>query len=92
MPLVRQDSTETNMTSKILIALALVAGMAGPALAFQCPADMAQIDAAMETAQLSEADKGKVMELRQQGEEYHTAGQHQQSVDALAQAKAILGI
>lgn len=76
---------------RVALALALALA-ASPALAFQCPADMAAIDAALATAQLSEADRAKVMELRAQGEELHAAGQHQQSVDALAEAKALLGI
>jgi hypothetical protein len=32
------------------------------------------------------------MQLRDEGERLHQAGQHQQSVDTLAQAKEILGI
>jgi len=79
-----------------LIASAVLAfgllGLAGPAFAFHCPADMAQIDAALPNADLSDADKAKVMELRQQGEEQHNAGQHQEAVDTLAQAKQMLGI
>jgi hypothetical protein len=80
------------MTRKVLIALVLAAGMTSPAFAFQCPADMAQIDAALETAQLTDDQRTRVMELRQQGEDFHAAGQHQQSVDALAEAKSMLGI
>lgn len=76
--------------------LALVAtfglGLAAPALAFHCPADIAQIDAALPSSTLSDADKAKVTELRNKGEQLHQAGQHQESVDTLAQAKAILGL
>lgn len=79
------------MIRKFVIALALAA-LATPALAFHCPADMAKIDAALETAQLSEADMAKVKELRAKGEELHNAGQHQQSIDTLAEAMGILGI
>ena len=53
---------------------------------------MADIDAALATASLSEEDMAKVMELRATGEEEHAAGNHQASVDALAEAKALLGI
>lgn len=70
----------------------LTLALAGPAYAFQCPADMAKIDAALQTAQLSDEQKAQVMELRNEGERLHQAGQHQQSVDTLAQAKEILGI
>ncbi len=75
----------------------IVAGIASLALmvsahAGQCPADMAQIDAALQTAQLSDADKAKVMELRAKGEELHETGNHAESVQTLAEAKQMLGI
>lgn len=77
---------------KLLSALALSALLWSPALAGQCPADMSKIDAAMQTAQLSEEDKAKVMELRTKGEELHAAGNHDESVATLAEAKKMLGI
>lgn len=65
-----------------------------PAAAFanQCPMLMGEIDAALQTATLSEADKTKVQELRAQGEELHSAGDHAGSEAALNEAKQILGI
>ncbi|MDF0602547.1 hypothetical protein P1J78_17550 [Psychromarinibacter sp. C21-152] len=77
---------------KHLAIAAVIAALAGPAFAFQCPQDMAAIDAALETADLSEEDMARVEELRATGEAEHAAGNHQASVDALAEAKAILGI
>lgn len=77
---------------KATIGLALLLALASPAYAMHCPADMAKIDAALTTAQLSDADLAKVKELRAKGEELHNAGQHQESVDTLAEAMAILGI
>jgi len=71
---------------------AILAVSTSPAFAFQCPGDMAKIDAALQTAQLSDADKAKVVELRAKGEELHSAGQHQESVDTLAEAMKILGL
>ena len=62
------------------------------ALASQCPMLMAEIDAALVTASLSEADKAKVEELRAQGEELHAAGDHPGSEAALNEAKQLLGI
>jgi hypothetical protein len=73
-------------------AVALTLAVAGPAFASQCPADMAKIDAALQTAQLSDEQKAKVMELRAQGEQQHSSGQHPQSMQSLAEAKEILGI
>jgi len=79
------------MIRKTLFA-AILAVSTSPAFAFQCPGDMAKIDAALQTAQLSDADKAKVMELRTKGEELHSAGQHQESVDTLAEALQTLGM
>lgn len=77
---------------RMIITTGLLALLASPVLAFQCPADMATIDAALETATLSEEDLAKVKELRATGEAEHGAGNHQASVDALAEAKKLLGI
>lgn len=75
----------------LLFALAL-SMVALPASAFQCPADMAAIDAALETANLSAEDLARVKELRALGEAEHQAGRHQASVDALAEARKLLGL
>lgn len=73
-------------------AAVLSLALAGPAFAFQCPADIAKIDQALQSASLSDEQKAQVMELRNEGERLHQSGQHQDSVDTLAQAKEILGI
>lgn len=75
-----------------LTLAAVLSLAASPAFAFHCPADMAKIDAALQTASLSQADMEKVKQLRAQGEELHKAGKHQQSIDTLAEAMKILGI
>ena len=63
------------------------------AFAFHCPKDMAAIDAALaKNPKLSEADMAKVKQLRAEGEADHKAGNHQESVDKLAQAMKILKI
>lgn len=80
------------MIRNITLAVALAFGLATPAFAFQCPADMAAIDGALETASLASEDRARVEELRAEGEELHAEGSHQASVDALAEAKRILGI
>jgi hypothetical protein len=64
-----------------------------PALAFQCPADMSKIDAALASnPDISAEQLAEVQQLRAEGEAEHQAGNHQASVDALAKAKQILGI
>jgi hypothetical protein len=77
---------------RALLISALMVAFAAPAGASQCPKDMAAIDSAMESVQLSDADKAKVMELRKTGEEQHKTGQHDASMETLAEAKTILGI
>ena len=74
-----------------IFTLAVVFGLAaGPALAHQCPAMMAEIDAALQTAGLTDADRARVEELREQGEALHEAGDHADSEAALAEALEIL--
>lgn len=65
---------------------------ASAALAHNCPNLMAEIDAAVPTADLSDADKQLVEDLRARGEELHEAGDHDGSMAALEEAKRILGI
>lgn len=78
---------------KTAYSLALIMGLAaGPAFAAQCPAMMAAIDAALPTAELSDADQARVTELREQGEAEHNAGNHAQSEASLGEAMQILGI
>lgn len=63
------------------------------ALAFHCPADMKQIDDALATGPAISAEQlAEVKTLRAEGEALHQAGRHQESVDTLAKAKALLGI
>ncbi|MCS3457647.1 hypothetical protein ACW5WQ_03665 [Aeromonas rivuli] len=64
-----------------------------PALAFHCPVDMKQIDDALATGPALSAEQlAEVKTLRAEGETLHKAGRHQESVDTLAKAKALLGI
>ena len=77
---------------RLISAVALSFMLVGPAYAFQCPSDVSKIDAALPNAELSEEERAMVIELRNQGEAQHNAGQHQEAVDTLAQAKEILGI
>lgn len=77
----------------IILTSALILGLsAGSALAHQCPSMMAQIDQALPTAEVSEEDRQRVTELRQEGEELHEAGDHARSEAALGEAMEILGL
>ena len=83
---------EYEMLRTGLLIAGLAIGLSGPAMAANCPNDMAAIDKAMQTAQLSDADKAKVQELRKQGEDQHNAGQHDESVKTLGEAKKMMGM
>ena len=79
------------MTIRAIAAVAAFLLCAAPALASQCPRDMAAVDAALaQNPPLSDAQKAEVRELRARGEEQHKAGSHAASVETLAKAKAIL--
>ncbi len=76
------------------IALAAVLALAASAaLAFHCPADMRKIDEAMaKNPKLSAEQLADVKKFRADGEAFHKAGKHQESVDTLAKAMKILNI
>ncbi|MDZ7840346.1 MAG: hypothetical protein U5R46_05920 [Gammaproteobacteria bacterium] len=59
----------------------------------QCPMDMAAIDKHLAgNPDLTDKQMTQVKELREQGEQLHNEGKHDESVEALAEAKEILGI
>ncbi|MDX7799633.1 hypothetical protein SJS42_13405 [Aeromonas caviae] len=65
----------------------------GSALAFHCPMDMKKIDDALAAGPALSAEQlAEVKQLRADGETLHNAGKHQESVDTLAKAMAILSI
>ena len=77
---------------KVFIAFALTT-FASIAMAAHCPVDMQEIDAALATQpNLSAEQLANVKKYRAEGEALHKAGKHQESVEALGKAKAILGI
>ncbi len=66
---------------------------AGSAMAFHCPADMKKIDEALaKNPKLTPAELTEVKKLRAEGEAFHKAGKHQESVDTLAKAMKILKV
>ena len=78
---------------KLILAAAMTVALAGPALANQCPALMAKIDAAMATSTaVDEATKAKVMELYASGKAAHESGEHATSEKDLGEALKLLGM
>lgn len=76
---------------KKLLALALLC-FAAAASAHNCPNEMKAIDAAMASTRLSGAELDKVKALRAEGEKFHKAGKHAESMKALGEAKQLLGL
>ena len=75
---------------KAMFAALILFALATPAAAGQCPALWKQVDAKLQTAQLSEADRSKVAALRKEGQELHGSGDHAGSAAALNEALALL--
>lgn len=77
---------------QVLLASALALA-AGSAFAHNCPNEMKAIDAKLATSpKLADADAAKVKQLRADGEAAHKAGKHDDSMNALGEAKKILGM
>lgn len=80
-----------NLTANLIATALLLASSA--ALAFHCPADMKKIDDALaKNPKLSAAQMADVKKFRAEGEVFHKAGKHQESVDTLAKAMKILDV
>ena len=79
------------MLRSCAVAILLVLAPA-TAFAHSCPSLMADIDEALSTASISDEDRQRVEELRAQGEELHVAGDHDGSMEALEEAKQLLGL
>lgn len=80
------------MTLRSLAATAALL-VSGAAWAFHCPADMKKIDEALaKNPNLTAAQMTEVKKLRADGEAFHQASKHQESVDTLAKAMKILNV
>ena len=77
---------------KTILASVIAVVLAGPALAGQCPAIMAEIDAAMASSTADDATKAQIMELYASGKAKHESGDHDGSVADLNAAKELLGL
>lgn len=78
------------MIRTLIAAAAGVFLFAAGAQANMCPSLMQDVDAKVQSADLSEEQRAEVMELREQGEAQHEAGDHEASVESLQQALEIL--
>lgn len=80
------------MIKPLLAASAVLAALAGPAHASQCPTLAAKAEEALKTATLDDATKGKVTELIATGKASHEAGNHPDSEAQLGEALKLLGM
>lgn len=83
------------MVRNCLMTLVLLV-FSSAAFAGSCSRLMNEVDAALEDAaveqRLSDDELMRVRKLREEGEEAHRNGNHAESVEALKQARDILGI
>ena len=78
------------MQKTLVFSLAL---LASSAFASNCPNEMKAIDAKLaDKPALAAADLSKVQSLRADGEKFHKAGKHDDSMKALGEATKLLGI
>ena len=80
------------MKLRALFVATIFALTSGAALASSCPKHMKAIDAALPKAKLSAAQMTEVKKLRADGEAFHKAGKHAESMEALTKAEKMLGI
>ena len=80
------------MLKSILATAAILAALAGPAFANQCPALSAKAEEALKTTTVDDATKAKVTELIATGKSQHDAGNHAESEATLGEALKLLGV
>ena len=83
---------ENTLKQTPLIAIALQVATNVAFAQSKHPADMAAIDAAMQTAKLTPAQRAEVLRYRKEGEQLHNSGKHGRAEIALQKAKSILKI
>jgi hypothetical protein len=80
------------MIKNFALAAAFTFAIALPAFADQCQDDVAKVDAALSAAQLDADVKTEITDLREQAIQLCGAGNNQEGVDVLAEAKTKLNI
>ena len=75
-----------------MILAATLALASSTVFAGSCPKHMKAIDAALPNAKLNAAQMTDVKKLRADGETFHKAGKHAESMEALTKAEKLLGI
>ena len=76
----------------IILAAAFAAGFSASAFAGQCQDDIAKIDAALATQELTKDQKAQLDDMRNQAVQLCGAGNETEGLDVTAEAKAMLNI
>ena len=76
----------------VLLAAALLASTAIPALANKCEDDVKKIEAALASNELSSDERAQLEDMKKQAAQLCAAGNTQESLDVSAEAKAMLNI
>ena len=76
----------------LALALAFTAAASGPALAGPCQDELQKIDTALETKELQPEQRAQAEDMRNQAVQLCGAGNEQEGVDVLTEAKAMLGV
>ncbi len=77
---------------KRILAAAILIATATPAFAGHCPKDVHAIDAALKSTKIGQTQMSEVKALHDKGNQQHTSGSHEASLQTLHKAMAILGI
>jgi hypothetical protein len=80
------------MIKSLTLAAAMTLALAVPAFADQCQDDVAKVDAALTKAELDTDVKTEITDLREQAVQLCGAGNNQEGIDVLAEAKVKLNI
>lgn len=80
------------MLLRSLTVMAVLATLASPAVAFNCPIEIKKVDAVLASElDISQDRRNHAKSLREWAEELHQAGKHKRSLEVLTRAKIILG-
>ena len=78
---------------RLIVAVAVLIGMASPAFAKHCPKDAKIIDEALgKPTGLTTVQLTNVKDLRDKGMAFHKDGKHADAIKALHEATKILGV
>ncbi|MGE0008831.1 MAG: hypothetical protein AB7S92_25030 [Parvibaculaceae bacterium] len=76
----------------LLLAIALIASAALPAFADKCADEVAKIEAALASRDISSDERAEIEDMKKQAAALCAAGNTQESLDVSAEAKAMLDI